>query len=64
MNQKEWLETYYPKMVIGYTEPVACAICGKMTTTSAMWVRQYYTCSGECEKKLQEEYDTGKRQRW
>ena len=64
MNQQEWLETYYPQMVIGHTEPVRCAICGEMTTTSPTVVRQYYTCSAQCEKNLQEEYDSGKRQRW
>lgn len=64
MNHKEWLETNYPTMVLGHTERIACAICGKKTRTSPRLVRQYYTCSKECEAKLQEEYDSGKRERW
>lgn len=64
MDQEEWLGQNYPKMVVGYTEEVKCAVCGKMTRTPPQQVRQFYTCSSECDDLLQENYNSGILKRW
>ncbi len=64
MNHREWLETNYPHMLVGEAEPVDCAVCGEETRTDPGFIRQFYTCSGDCNAVLQEQYDSGMRTRW